>query len=55
MPTRTRSVVAILRALTLTVASCSSSTESSPETTPSPSSTPAAAAHRGGLKTFRWP
>ena len=43
MPTRTRSVVAILGALTLTVASCSSSTESSPETTPSPSSTPAAA------------
>ena len=43
MPTRTRTIAAVLGALTLTVASCSSSTQSSQETTPSPSTTPAAA------------
>ena len=43
MPTRTRTIAAVLGALALTVASCSSSTQSSQETTPSPSTTPAAA------------
>ena len=43
MPTRTRTIAAVLGALALTVVSCSSSTQSSQETTPSPSTTPAAA------------
>jgi hypothetical protein len=46
MPPRTRTAVAILGAVALTVASCSSTNQSSPQTTqsPSPSSTPAAPA-----------
>ncbi len=43
MPTRTRTIAAVLGALVLTIASCSSSTESSQETTQSPSTTANAA------------
>ena len=43
MPTRTRTIAAVLGALALTIASCSSSTESSQETTQSPSATANAA------------
>ena len=42
MPTRTRTIAAVLGAVALTVASCSSSTESAQETTQLPSTTPAA-------------
>ena len=43
MPPRTRTAVAILGAIALTVASCSSTTQSSPQTTQSPSSSPSPA------------
>ena len=42
MPTRTRTIAAVLGALALTVASCSPSTESSQETAKPPSTTTAA-------------
>ena len=54
MPTRTRTVAAVLGALALTVASCSSSTESSQETTHVAVDHTGRRAHRD-LKTFRWP
>ena len=55
MPTRTRTIAAVLGALTLAVASCSSSTQSSQETTHVAVDHTRRRARRRSLKTFRWP